>query len=154
MNDEALNDLVQSMLQSSSIDVVDTYKIYQQQQVVTPLSDIISDMEKIESDVQKNKYWTERQYNFLKKCCNVNLRQYNIKVHAGRDGIYDFAEVVFENVLPDSLRIIGKCTNYADMAFTITSEGFKENQYEIPLWVKHLMKQVFENYKAVKNLEK
>lgn len=140
--------------------IYDTSSATVMQDMVTPIShsvaltDIISDMEKIQSDVNKNKYWTERQYNFLKKCCNSNLRQYNIKVVDGQGGIYDFSEVVFENVLPDSLCIIGKCTNYVDMTFTITSEGFQENQYEIPSWVKRLMKQVFENYKVVKNLEK
>ena len=103
----------------------------------------------------QKEYWTERQYNFLKKCCNTNLRQFSIQVPDGDGGYHQFHKVVFETVLPIGCVIIAKNTGDSMIyELPLVLEHFKENHHIMPQWVKHLMRAVYDNYlSSIKRLE-
>lgn len=98
-------------------------------------------------------YWTKTQWEFLKKCCNSNLRQFNIEIPDGEGGIYNFKEVVFETVLHSGCVIVAK-RDVDSMVYEIPSEHFKENHHIMPVWVRYLMRVVYDNWILIKNLEK
>ena len=95
-------------------------------------------------------YWTETQHKFLKKCCNLNLRQLNITVPDGGSGIYYFHEVEFENILNSGLYIIGKMKSGHTQTHSVPDKFEGDSHHNIPIWVMNLMHQVFENYKVAK----
>ena len=91
----------------------------------------------------EKEYWTETQWRFLKKCCNENIRQFGIQIPDGDGGYYQFHEVVFETVLHSGCVIIAKQEGDS-MMYEIPSEHFKENYHEMPIWVRSVMRVVFE----------
>jgi hypothetical protein len=95
--------------------------------------------------MQKDQYWTETQWKFLKKCCNENIRLRNV------EGVFEFQEIVFENVLNEGLVVIGKYGEQRQFSniYSIPSEHFKENHYEMPAWVRDVMRAVFHYYHYV-----
>jgi len=133
------------------------------------LSDIIADMESIRQTSLTNvkgpisqsismpeppaEYWNKTQWEYLKKCCNSNLKQFQIKIPDGNGGYYDFYEVVFETVLHTGCVIIAKLPGN-EMVYELPSEDFKENHHIMPQWVKHLMRAVYDNWLSIKRLEK
>ena len=135
----------------------------------TSLDEIIADMENIRNTALTNskgpisasaaipyppaEYWNKTQWEFLGKCCNSNLRQFNIKIPDGDGGYYDFKEVVFETVLFSGFVIVAKMEGDSTI-YEIPSEHFKENHYIMPQWVKHLMRMVYDNLVLAKRLEK
>jgi hypothetical protein len=135
------------------------------------LSDIIADMEKLRKTALGNimpissstpitsnveppiEYWNKTQWEFLKKCCDLNLKQYSIQNPDGDGGYYEFYEVVFETVLHSGCVIIAKLPG-EEMVYELPSEHFKENHHIMPQWVKHLMRKVYDNYLSSKKLGK
>jgi len=132
------------------------------------LSDIIADMESIRQTALTNakgpisqsvsipeppaEYWNKTQLEFLGKCCNSNLRQFNIKIPDGDGGYYDFKEVVFETVLFSGFVIVAKMEGDSTI-YEIPSEHFKENHHIMPQWVKHLMRAVYDNWLSINRLD-
>ena len=95
--------------------------------------------------MKKDHYWTETQWKFLKKCCNENIRLRNI------EGVFEFQEIVFENVLNEGLVVTlkyGEQRQFSNI-YSIPSEHFKENHYEMPAWVRSVMRAVFHYYHYV-----
>ena len=94
----------------------------------------------------EKEYWTETQWRFLKKCCNENIRLHNIEATDSKNGIYAFQEIVFENVLHKGLVIIGKYGEQRQFSnvYSIPSEHFRENYHEMPIWVRSVMRVVFD----------
>jgi hypothetical protein len=103
----------------------------------------------------QKEYWTKTQWEFLKKCCNSNLRQFNIEIPDGEGGIYNFKEVVFETVserktLHSGCIIIAKQPGDEMLHdYEIPSEHFKENHHIMPNWVRYLMRTVYDNWEHV-----
>jgi hypothetical protein len=97
----------------------------------------------------QKEYWTETQWQFLKKCCNSNLRQFNIEILVGDDGIYNFNEVVFASIFQFECVIVAK-RDGDSMVYEIPSEHFKENHHIMPIWVKYLMRVVYDNRSSAK----
>ena len=156
MNDKDLKMWVESMLQSGNNDFIDVYKTYQaftasSATFGTPLSDILSDMEKIESDVQKNKYWDERRYKFLAWCCKKNITQSKIKVVTNDGDLLDFSEINFS--IKDGWYTIQAFTTNGNMMDTIPSDGFTANHYELTPWVRLVMRKVYDNVMLTKKLK-
>ena len=133
------------------------------------LSDIIADMEELRKTALTNvkgpisqsismpgpptEYWNKTQWEFLKKCCDSNLKQFNIQIPDSEGGYYQFHEVVFENVLPAEFVIIAK-QDSDSMIYEVVSEHFRENHHIMPQWVKYLMRTVYDNYLTSKRLER
>jgi len=91
----------------------------------------------------QKEYWTKTQWEFLKKCCNSNLRQFNIEILDSDGGYYNFYEVVFETVLHHGFVIVAK-RDGDSMIYEIVSEHFRENHHIMPPWVRSVMRVVFD----------
>lgn len=134
------------------------------------LSDIIADMEELRKTALTNvkgpisqsismpgpptEYWNKTQWEFLKKCCDSNLKQFQIKIPDGNGGYYNFYEVVFETVLHSGCVIIAKMPGEETVFHEVPSEHFKENHHIMPQWVRYLMRVVYDNWIQSKKVGK
>lgn len=96
--------------------------------------------------MQKDHYWTETQWKFLKKCCDFNLQQHNIQVQVSSESVF-FEHISFETVLYEGLCITGRVltSRGSESRFaSIPAEYFQEGKHVLRPWVRAVMRVAFD----------